>query len=69
MLVAGFGACAGQRRGMSPSRLASRAPIAKECADCGLADCGLERATSRFCDFGPRQCSLSWADSESTLTR
>eukprot|EP00969_Alexandrium_andersonii_P041716 1829201-Alexandrium_andersonii.AAC.1 len=28
--------------------LGSRAPIAKDCADCGLADCGLELARWRF---------------------
>eukprot|EP00969_Alexandrium_andersonii_P244844 10818767-Alexandrium_andersonii.AAC.1 len=27
--------------------------MAKECADCGLADCGLEFANSRFRDLGP----------------
>eukprot|EP00969_Alexandrium_andersonii_P082935 3657893-Alexandrium_andersonii.AAC.1 len=35
------------------AHLASRAPIAKDCADGGLADCGLERATFRFRDLGP----------------
>eukprot|EP00969_Alexandrium_andersonii_P165347 7307429-Alexandrium_andersonii.AAC.1 len=33
--------------------LASRAPRAKDCADCGLADCGLESVTLRVRDFGP----------------
>eukprot|EP00969_Alexandrium_andersonii_P156594 6923251-Alexandrium_andersonii.AAC.1 len=45
--------------------MASRAPIAKDCADCGLADCGLEPATSPFRDFGPPQAPLPSADSES----
>eukprot|EP00969_Alexandrium_andersonii_P146683 6485971-Alexandrium_andersonii.AAC.1 len=34
-------------------QLASRVPLAKDCADCGLADRGLELASSRFRDLGP----------------
>eukprot|EP00969_Alexandrium_andersonii_P036211 1586369-Alexandrium_andersonii.AAC.1 len=37
----------------------------RDCADCGLADCGLEPATPRFRDLGPPQDSLSLADSDS----
>eukprot|EP00969_Alexandrium_andersonii_P176717 7813583-Alexandrium_andersonii.AAC.1 len=33
--------------------LASRAPIATDCVDCGLEDCGLELVTLRFRDFEP----------------
>eukprot|EP00969_Alexandrium_andersonii_P215408 9514563-Alexandrium_andersonii.AAC.1 len=40
----------------------SRAPMAKDCADCRLADCGLELATSRFQDLGT---PLSPSDSAS----
>eukprot|EP00969_Alexandrium_andersonii_P185949 8216060-Alexandrium_andersonii.AAC.1 len=48
------------------SQLASRAPIvAKDCADCGLEDCGLELASPRFRALGPPRRLLSWADSES----
>eukprot|EP00969_Alexandrium_andersonii_P348808 15422688-Alexandrium_andersonii.AAC.1 len=36
------------RRGLL---LASHSPRAKDCADCGLEDCGLEFATSRFRGF------------------
>eukprot|EP00969_Alexandrium_andersonii_P355852 15445331-Alexandrium_andersonii.AAC.1 len=42
----------------------SRAPGAKDCAECGSADCGLELATLRFRDFGPPRAPLSLADSE-----
>eukprot|EP00969_Alexandrium_andersonii_P296445 13100222-Alexandrium_andersonii.AAC.1 len=35
-----------------PISLGARTPIAKDCADCRLADCGSERAISRFCGFG-----------------
>eukprot|EP00969_Alexandrium_andersonii_P351304 15435146-Alexandrium_andersonii.AAC.1 len=45
--------------------MASRAPIAKDCADYGLADCGLEHAGWRFRDLGPPRGPRSWADSES----
>eukprot|EP00969_Alexandrium_andersonii_P154385 6824508-Alexandrium_andersonii.AAC.1 len=47
--------------------LASFAPIAKDCADWGLADCGLvaELAKMRFRGFGPPQAPYSWAGSES----
>eukprot|EP00969_Alexandrium_andersonii_P275342 12168767-Alexandrium_andersonii.AAC.1 len=47
------------------NRLASRAPTAKDCADCGLADCRLELASRQFRGFGPPQAPLSSADSES----
>eukprot|EP00969_Alexandrium_andersonii_P340845 15065366-Alexandrium_andersonii.AAC.1 len=33
--------------------LSSRAPRAKDCADCGPEDCGLECAIARFRSFGP----------------
>eukprot|EP00969_Alexandrium_andersonii_P199238 8798080-Alexandrium_andersonii.AAC.1 len=45
--------------------MASHAPRAKDCADCGLADCGLESATSRFRDFGPPRSLISSVDLES----
>eukprot|EP00969_Alexandrium_andersonii_P183649 8114820-Alexandrium_andersonii.AAC.1 len=44
---------------------AYRAPKAKGCADCGLADRGLACATSRFRDFGPPRSPISLVDSES----
>eukprot|EP00969_Alexandrium_andersonii_P241848 10680412-Alexandrium_andersonii.AAC.1 len=34
-------------------KLAARAQMAKDCADCGVADCGLELANLRFRDLGP----------------
>eukprot|EP00969_Alexandrium_andersonii_P165152 7299500-Alexandrium_andersonii.AAC.1 len=45
--------------------LASAGPRGKDHADCGLADCGLELADSRFRDLGPPRGPLSRADSES----
>eukprot|EP00969_Alexandrium_andersonii_P159137 7030395-Alexandrium_andersonii.AAC.1 len=45
--------------------LASGAPIAKDCAHCGLVGCGLELTSRRFRDLGPPRGPLSWADSES----
>eukprot|EP00969_Alexandrium_andersonii_P273484 12087442-Alexandrium_andersonii.AAC.1 len=48
--------------------LASRAPMAKDSADCGLADCGLEHASWRVCDLGHPRGPLSWADSEVART-
>eukprot|EP00969_Alexandrium_andersonii_P024436 1066667-Alexandrium_andersonii.AAC.1 len=42
--------------------LASRVPIAKDCADCGLEDCGLKFANSRFRAPGPPQAPLSSTD-------
>eukprot|EP00969_Alexandrium_andersonii_P263682 11655041-Alexandrium_andersonii.AAC.1 len=33
--------------------LASRAPMAKDCAVCGFEDCGLGRISSRFRALGP----------------
>eukprot|EP00969_Alexandrium_andersonii_P234748 10364853-Alexandrium_andersonii.AAC.1 len=46
-------------------RLASRVPIAKDCADCGLADCRLEFATLRCRALGPPRSPISSADSGS----
>eukprot|EP00969_Alexandrium_andersonii_P268663 11872488-Alexandrium_andersonii.AAC.1 len=46
-------------------RLASRAPRAKACADCGLADCGLEPASWRLRGLGPPRGPLARVDSES----
>eukprot|EP00969_Alexandrium_andersonii_P188075 8310756-Alexandrium_andersonii.AAC.1 len=40
----------------------------RDCADCGLADCGLELARWRFRNLGPPEAPLSWADSESART-
>eukprot|EP00969_Alexandrium_andersonii_P031512 1376219-Alexandrium_andersonii.AAC.1 len=37
----------------SELRLGSRAPIAEACADCGVADGGLEPASWRFHGLGP----------------
>eukprot|EP00969_Alexandrium_andersonii_P127069 5616917-Alexandrium_andersonii.AAC.1 len=48
--------------------LASRAAIAKDSADCGLADCGLDPVLWRFRDLGPPRGLLSWAGSESART-
>eukprot|EP00969_Alexandrium_andersonii_P213952 9448522-Alexandrium_andersonii.AAC.1 len=45
--------------------LGSRAPRAKDCADCGLAGCGLECAIGRFRDLGPPQAWRSLVDSGS----
>eukprot|EP00969_Alexandrium_andersonii_P175250 7750110-Alexandrium_andersonii.AAC.1 len=42
-----------------PILLASRAAIAKACADCGLEDCGLQPASWRFRDLGPPRGPLS----------
>eukprot|EP00969_Alexandrium_andersonii_P025374 1108365-Alexandrium_andersonii.AAC.1 len=43
--------------------------MAKDCADCGLADCGLEPGTWRFRDLAPPRGPLSWADSGSALKK
>eukprot|EP00969_Alexandrium_andersonii_P146687 6486112-Alexandrium_andersonii.AAC.1 len=45
--------------------LASRAGIAKDCADCGLADGGWGFVMLRCCDFGSPRSSILLADSES----
>eukprot|EP00969_Alexandrium_andersonii_P183072 8088758-Alexandrium_andersonii.AAC.1 len=42
--------------------------MAKGCADCGSADCGLELLILRICDLGPPRGPLSWADSEFART-
>eukprot|EP00969_Alexandrium_andersonii_P257740 11395435-Alexandrium_andersonii.AAC.1 len=42
--------------------------MAKDCADCGLEDCGLGCAISRALNVGPPQALLSSADSESART-
>eukprot|EP00969_Alexandrium_andersonii_P234648 10359953-Alexandrium_andersonii.AAC.1 len=54
-------------RGFAPYALclASDGPRAKDCADCGLADCGLEFRPGRFRAFGPPEAPRSRADSES----
>eukprot|EP00969_Alexandrium_andersonii_P361671 15458053-Alexandrium_andersonii.AAC.1 len=39
----------------------SHAPIAKDCACCGLADCGLEPASLRFRGIGLSRGPRSWA--------
>eukprot|EP00969_Alexandrium_andersonii_P070679 3119732-Alexandrium_andersonii.AAC.1 len=46
-------------------QLASRTPIAKDCADCALADCTLEFVTDRCRDLGSPRLPTSSADSES----
>eukprot|EP00969_Alexandrium_andersonii_P056548 2493500-Alexandrium_andersonii.AAC.1 len=48
--------------------LASRTPRAKDCADCGLEDGGVELASLRLCARGPPQAPLSSADSDSART-
>eukprot|EP00969_Alexandrium_andersonii_P366379 15468371-Alexandrium_andersonii.AAC.1 len=45
--------------------MVSRAPIAKDCADCASADCGLEPASCPFRDLGPPRGLLSLSDSGS----
>eukprot|EP00969_Alexandrium_andersonii_P138381 6119272-Alexandrium_andersonii.AAC.1 len=46
--------------------MVSRAPGAKDCADCGLEGCGLEFVAAwPFRDLGPLRGLLSWVDSES----
>eukprot|EP00969_Alexandrium_andersonii_P261074 11541949-Alexandrium_andersonii.AAC.1 len=39
--------------------------MAKDCADPGLADCGLGSASSHFRSFGPARSPISSADLES----
>eukprot|EP00969_Alexandrium_andersonii_P302367 13365837-Alexandrium_andersonii.AAC.1 len=53
-------ACASVQSPCLQLGLASPAPIAKDCAHCGLADCGLELATTRLRGFGPPS-SLAFA--------
>eukprot|EP00969_Alexandrium_andersonii_P212875 9399888-Alexandrium_andersonii.AAC.1 len=43
--------------------------MAKDCADCGLADCGLEVALPRFRTVGPPEAPFSSADSEISTNR
>eukprot|EP00969_Alexandrium_andersonii_P038205 1674173-Alexandrium_andersonii.AAC.1 len=46
-------------------KVASRTPIAKECADFGLEDCGLECALCQCRCLGPPRSTYSLADLDS----